>query len=308
MAISAPHKALETNDHVTVLVPLRRVLGKDCLLLSDIRCIVPTATAVLSNDKMIPFEIDPATFEELTPKRMVVHDMQSVWQIHSPPIANQALEQRIDQLVYRMDLLISSNSFTTDDNHSSYTPPLPNASDQIALDENNVRNGPNVLVSIVSRNSSAPDQGALDTLPPPAFSGSGGQTPPPSYETSILSTIKTLSQKLRLFESHIPNRHKSPRWLARRQEWVDYQPISTEQVAYQLVQLEMALLWTAVTESWIQERETWLTLVASARTERHLAGALVNLERHTLTLDDAWQGLREEWLCELLEIIVSVGY
>ncbi|KAI7850310.1 hypothetical protein BDC45DRAFT_546622 [Circinella umbellata] len=147
--------------------------------------------------------------------------------------------------------------------------------------------------------------------PPPAFTTSPLPTrrlegdAPPSYETSILGNIKSLTDQLRLYESHIANRHKSPRWLARRQDWIDREPSSIEQVAYQLVQLEMALLWTAVSESWIQERETWLTLVASARTERHLAGAMLNLERHTLVMDDAWvTHARETWTNELLEMIV----
>ncbi|KAK4515371.1 Bud site selection protein 6 [Mucor velutinosus] len=127
---------------------------------------------------------------------------------------------------------------------------------------------------------------------------------PPSYETSVLSTIKALNAKLRLYESHISNRHKSPKWLAKRDEWISREPDSIEQIAFQLVQLEMALLWTAVTESWIQERETWLTLVASSQSERHLAGAIINLERHTLVMDDEWQQIRERWVNDLLEMVV----
>ncbi|KAF1798396.1 hypothetical protein FB192DRAFT_1391351 [Mucor lusitanicus] len=127
---------------------------------------------------------------------------------------------------------------------------------------------------------------------------------PPSYETSVLSTIKALNAKLRLYESHISNRHKSPKWLAKRDEWISREPNSIEQIAFQLVQLEMALLWTAVTESWIQERETWLTLVASSQSERHLAGAIINLERHTLVMDDEWQQIRERWVNDLLEMVV----
>ena len=149
--------------------------------------------------------------------------------------------------------------------------------------------------------------------PPPAFSssshapsssGSHRHEAPPSYETSVLSTIKALNSKLRLYEEHIYNRHKSPKWLAKRAEWIARVPNSVEEVAYQLVQLEMALLWSAVTESWIQERETWLTLVASARSERHLAGALINLERYTLVMDDDWASVRERWINDLLEMVV----
>ncbi|ORY93623.1 hypothetical protein BCR43DRAFT_497259 [Syncephalastrum racemosum] len=127
---------------------------------------------------------------------------------------------------------------------------------------------------------------------------------PPSYETSILGNIQALTDKLLTFETHIPNRHKSPRWLARRREWLERTPSNIEQVAYQLVQLEMALLWTAVSEGWIQEREPWLTLVASARSERHLAAAMLNLERHTLVLDEDWATAREGWVNELLEMVV----
>jgi hypothetical protein len=159
-----------------------------------------------------------------------------------------------------------------------------------------------------SSSSTSSTSTSIDNPHPAAQHAELSAAPPPSYETSIFGTIKALIQHIRVFEHHIPNRHKSPRWLARRAEWVGYEPQTIEQVAYQLVQLEMALLWTAVTESWIQERETWLTLVASARTERHLAGALVNLERHTLVTDDAWQTVRDQWTSELLEVIVSVGF
>ncbi|CAO3596986.1 unnamed protein product [Absidia cylindrospora] len=158
--------------------------------------------------------------------------------------------------------------------------------------------GPSTSTHIIARNSQQHANTSMDLT----------TAPPPSYETSIFGTIQALTQHIRRFEHHIPNRHKSPRWLARRAGWLGYEPTTIEQVAYQLVQLEMALLWTAVTESWIQERETWLTLVASARTERHLAGALVNLERHTLVLDEAWQDVRDEWTRDLLEVIVSVGF
>ncbi|CAO3620275.1 unnamed protein product [Mucor hiemalis] len=149
--------------------------------------------------------------------------------------------------------------------------------------------------------------------PPPAFSSSSHapssssshrHEAPPSYETSVLSTIKALNSKLCLYESHIYNRHKSPKWLAKRADWISRVPNSIEEVAYQLVQLEMALLWTAVTESWIQERETWLTLVASARSERHLAGAIINLERHTLVMDEDWSNIRDRWINDLLEMVV----
>lgn len=159
--------------------------------------------------------------------------------------------------------------------------------------------------------TAAPSQASSNTPPPPmppqpstSHRHVEGDAPP-SYETSILGNIKALTDQLRLYESHIANRHKSPRWLARRSEWVQREPASIEQVAYQLVQLEMALLWTAVSESWIQERETWLTLVASARTERHLAAAMLNLERHTLVMDESWgHHVRETWVNELLEMIV----
>ena len=66
----------------------------------------------------------------------------------------------------------------------------------------------------------------------------------------------------------------------------------------------MALLWTAVSEAWLEERETWLTLVSTARSERHLAGALLNLERHTLVMSEEWVQVRERWINDLLELIV----
>ncbi|KAG0759437.1 hypothetical protein G6F57_009185 [Rhizopus arrhizus] len=86
--------------------------------------------------------------------------------------------------------------------------------------------------------------------PPPAFSiPSTSHEAPPSYETSIFSSIKALNHKIRLYEFYINNRHKSTKWLSKRQTWLSREPNSTEQVAYQLVQLEMALLWTAVSEA-----------------------------------------------------------
>lgn len=163
-----------------------------------------------------------------------------------------------------------------------------------------------------SRSSSPPP--AFSTSPRPALPRPAGSNSnirqhmegeaPPSYETSILGNIQALTDKLLTFEAHIPNRHKSPRWLARRRDWLERTPSNIEQVAYQLVQLEMALLWTAVSEGWIQEREPWLTLVASARSERHLAAAMLNLERHTLVLDEDWATAREGWVNELLEMVV----
>ncbi|PHZ12398.1 uncharacterized protein RHIMIDRAFT_237329 [Rhizopus microsporus ATCC 52813] len=154
-------------------------------------------------------------------------------------------------------------------------------------------------------NPTTEDEIIRSDSPPPAFSiPSTSHEAPPSYETSVLSSIKLLNSKIRLYESHINNRHKSPKWLSKRQAWLAREPDSIDQVAFQLVQLEMALLWTAVSEAWIEERETWLTLVSSARSERHLAGALVDLERHTLVMDEEWTNVRERWISDLLELII----
>lgn len=187
----------------------------------------------------------------------------------------------------------------------SSSPPLPVPSNRSSPPDRSSMTSTAATVTVTAASQ------ASDTPPPPMPPQPSTSTrhvegdAPPSYETSILGNIKALTDQLRLYESHIANRHKSPRWLARRSEWVQREPASIEQVAYQLVQLEMALLWTAVSESWIQERETWLTLVASARTERHLAAAMLNLERHTLVMDESWgHHVRETWVNELLEMIV----
>ncbi|CAO3636681.1 unnamed protein product [Cunninghamella blakesleeana] len=397
---SRSYKPVEYNK-IIYLIPIRFTNQNKYILLSDLQAIIPTTSAVLSNDKLVPFELNPNTLMEVQPKRIVVNDIDSVWQIHTPPINTEVLdklsycEQRLNFLIRRLveeeevdtcnaqlDNIPLSNSSVSSTNSTSYHQQL--------LLENNDRNShidieDNDLRGRSSRgtNSSRRQQGLS---PPPAFSlhhtdTSNSSTvhsnipststiytnesnrssdvtvvisnhqpsnttnsdyqrdndsndnvdnnnhpnstisnnpsstnpnaiipPPPSYETSIFGNISLLVQKLRLFEEHIPNRHKSPRWLARRHEWVSNEPMNIEQIAYQLIQLEIALLWTAVEEVWINERETWLTLVAGARSERHLAGAMVNLERHTLVMDDDWQHCREDWLNELLEIIVSTSF
>ncbi|KAI8144579.1 hypothetical protein BJV82DRAFT_513385 [Fennellomyces sp. T-0311] len=289
------YKVIEYNDQI-FRIPVRRINQTQYLFLNDVQAIVPSATALTSADKLIPFETDPATHQELLPKRMAVSEFSSAWQVHVPEAAEsrrmlQAMDGKLDRLAQQLRRLMvpRDQSDDTSDGHEGHDDD----------DDSQVESEQRI------------EQPRRPESPPPAFTTSPVPTrrvegdAPPSYETSILGNIKALTDQLRLYESHIANRHKSPRWLARRREWVDREPTNIEQVAYQLVQLEMALLWTAVSESWIQERETWLTLVTSARTERHLAGAMLNLERHTLVMDEAWVNqVRESWTNELLEMIV----
>ncbi|KAI9309038.1 hypothetical protein BJ944DRAFT_259188 [Cunninghamella echinulata] len=400
-SLNSSYKPIE-YDKTIYLIPIRSINENSYVLLSDIQAIIPTASAVLSNDKLIPFEVDTNTLTEIKPKRIIIKDTDSIWQIHTVPPANTEIINKLSLLEHRLNFLIrhlveeeeietldsqldsislsnssrSSTNLTTyqqqqsntgdnssvnieDNEHrtrnrrrtkssrrqhelspppafslhnnetsnsSTVSPNIPSTS-TIYTNESNDSNDiitptsnhhlPNTITNNQRHNININNNSITDIhRPHPSTSNNTSSTnsnavaipPPPSYETSIFGNISLLVQKLRLFEEHIPNRHKSPRWLARRHEWVSNEPTNIEQVAYQLIQLEMALLWTAVTESWIQERETWLTLVAGARSERHLAGAMVNLERHTLVMDDNWQHRREDWLSELLEIIVSVSF
>ncbi|CEP13885.1 hypothetical protein [Parasitella parasitica] len=338
-----PQYKLVEYDNTIYQVPIRYIDQENVLLLSDLQCLLPKATAVLTSSKLIPFKLHPEHHTELIPKRIPIPDVNSnnvVWQVHVPQEVSSNLVEmqiKVDRLGEKLDRLLASlpgQSFDSDDDcittpatsdimndstHAVEDHHSEHASDHLEDRNENTRNNetPDTAGNCSSRSSS----------PPPAFStpshmsaaGASSSAPsssaavnrqqqqheaPPSYETSVLSTIKSLNDKLRLYEAHIPNRHKSPKWLAKRDEWISREPHSIEQTAFQLVQLEMTLLWTAVAESWIQERETWLTLVANSQSERHLAGAIINLERHTLVMDDDWQQLRERWLNDLLEMVV----
>jgi hypothetical protein len=318
-------------------IPIRIIEEEAVLLLSDVQSILPKATALLSNSKLVPFKLDPVHYTEILPKRVPITDLDSqntVWEVHVPEesiLLSQTimeLQGKMSQLSDKLDRILSLQQDQED--HE--------LEDQQEVLEEEANSSHSIEEVQQSRHSSVAEESCTGNItdptssndrsrsnsPPPAFStrslatSSSSAVPatqhveaPPSYETSVLSTIKSINTKLRLYESHIPNRHKSPKWLAKRQEWISREPNSIEQVAFQLVQLEMALLWTAVTESWIQERETWLTLVASSQSERHLAGAIINLERHTLVMDEEWNQIREGWINDLLEMVVlplSHGY
>jgi hypothetical protein len=345
------YKLVEYNNTIYE-IPIRNIEQENVLLLSDIKSLLPKATAILTSSKLIPFKLHPDHHTELLPKRIPIPDINSnsvIWQVHVPEESSSSLmkmQVKIDKLGEKLDrlfrTLVHQSSDGSDDDLA--TAPLTST-----IRNNANTSSHNSVVAVDdyhSEDSDRPedtddntrDHDTLDEAdhsisrsnsPPPAFStpshlsvgassssGSSSSSAinqqqnqqqheaPPSYETSVLSTIKALNTKLRLYESHISNRHKSPKWLAKRDEWISREPNSIEQIAFQLVQLEMALLWTAVTESWIQERETWLTLVASSQSERHLAGAIINLERHTLVMDDDWQQIRERWINDLLEMVV----
>ncbi|KAI9010895.1 hypothetical protein CLU79DRAFT_772494 [Phycomyces nitens] len=362
---SDQYKVVEYNDQL-FMIPIRRVNRHSVLLFSDVQALVPSATALVSMGKLIPFERDPSTLVELEPRRVMVSDLETTWEAFSPEQqtkgTNRKILQKIIDLESKIDMLTNNLNNVLNDRLNNESEPSPSAESRVPLAESPTE------CEIASQSTSPLNHSTQDNSgditeeedndddndnddnneaqdnqepqeqmrqtpplthgqqrersqsPPPAFSSSAhvdnapqsssaAQPPtegdaPPSYETSIFGSIKALMQKLHEFERHIPNRHKSPRWLVRRVEWVERVPNSIEQVAYQIVQLEMALLWTAVTEAWINERETWLTLVASARSERHLAGALLSLERHTLAMDDQWAEEKEHWVNALLEMVV----
>lgn len=300
------YKIVEYNNTLYQL-PIRTIEHDQVLLLSDVQLIVPKATAFLSQTKLIPFLLDPISHTVLIPKRVSVSTDDNIWQIKVPQEeqttqllqSNIEMQIKMDQLSQKFDriLALQQEEEDTAEVQPDVTPD-PGTDDE----------QPTTIEPVTEEQQPQEHQ---QQDPPPAFSSPSHASSsthrheaPPSYETSVLSTIKAINSKLCLYESHIYNRHKSPRWLAKRQDWISRVPNSIEEVAYQLVQLEMALLWTAVSESWIQERETWLTLVANARSERHLAGAIINLERHTLVMDENWPQIRERWINELLEMLV----
>jgi hypothetical protein len=309
---STKYKLVQYNDN-SYYIPIRAVKDENVLFLSDIQAVVPSATALLSShSKLIPFQLDPNQHSELLPKRVIVPESESVWKVHVPestPDIGNSMETRLEILSEQIQLLLSitQQARESESNHSSlHNEPLQNRlADPEEEEEEQMEDSNAQGTSHVDRPCS----------PPPAFSplrsphpSTAQQQPsveaPPSYETSVLSSISTLTEKLRLYESHISNRHKSPQWLAKRSAWLSRNPINIEQLAFQLVELEMALLWTAVSEAWINERETFMALVGSARSERHLAGAILNLERHTLVLDNEWVTVRENWISGLLDMLV----
>ncbi|RUP49432.1 hypothetical protein BC936DRAFT_142537 [Jimgerdemannia flammicorona] len=163
---------------------------------------------------------------------------------------------------------------------------------------------PSSNLSTPTRPANSPLVQFAHIISPSAGDAPPGYDTPPSYEHSIAQTIRSLMSHLLSYEEHIPPRYKAPRWPATRGVWRSRSPTTIEQFAYQLVELEMALLWTAVAQTWVEERETWLGLVVNARTERHLAGALVSLERYTVVCDEGWVGMRDRWVSELLEMVM----
>ncbi|KAI9290039.1 hypothetical protein BC943DRAFT_258360, partial [Umbelopsis sp. AD052] len=324
-------------------IPIRNITDKKVLLLSDIQTFIPSATGVVSNDKLVPFVIDQNTGAQLLPKRIeVITAGANIWDIlYSDPNDQDVstritqLESKYEDLINRLDRLLPAS-----DDTSLETSPLHYLNSRIQLDEDiaessgssdchrqapssdglshendELSEGSNDNVEVTPYNAvdTCEDVRHMSntvprlsvgssTLPPRQSTGDPDE--PPSYENSILGSIRTLTERLLEFEAHIGNRHKSPRWLTERNEWLSRTPGNIEQFAIHLVELEMALLWTAVAESWINERETWLNLVMNARSLRHLAGALISLERHTLVLDEEWPTVRERWVNDLLEMLV----
>lgn len=302
------YKLVEYRE-VIYEIPIRKLNNSNhqqIILWSDVLSIAPKATCCLYNAKLIPFQLDE-NLNQLKPKRIVLdnEEEETVWEVHVPE-NNQGL--LLEQIASKLDYLIQhqldqdesteqqiAEDETSDiDSNNDSIPSVDDNTTTTTTTNNNNNNNENAAVS----SSSSTNNNESNTPTPSRHEA------PPSYETSMLSTIHALTSKLRLFELHIPNRHKSPKWLPKRDAWINQKANSIEEVAYLLVQLEMALLWTAVEERWIEERETWLTLVANSRSERHLAGAILNLERHTLVMDEQWLAIRERWINELLEMVV----
>ncbi|KAG2172217.1 hypothetical protein INT43_004758 [Umbelopsis isabellina] len=348
----AQYQAIRHNNRIW-RIPIRNINNTNVVLFSDIQSFIPSATGVVSNDKLIPFVIDASTGAQLIPKRIeVTYAGTNIWDILYSEVNDQEtsvrialLESKYEDLINRLDRILPGNTGHqppyplfhsrtqvdedgTDSSGSFESPTTglrhdsvdiqSNDNDELSVEsENNaceivsysmdscddLRHNPiaNLAVAAESvEHTTTITNNNQDAMVP----GSGDPDEPPSYENSILGNIRTLTEKLLEFESHIANRHKSPRWLAERNEWLHRTPGNIEQFAFQLVELEMALLWTAVAETWLNERETWLNLVMNARSLRHLAGALVSLERHTLVLDETWSSIRERWINELLEMVV----
>src|SRR5690349_19173906 len=59
-SLNSSYKPIE-YDKTIYLIPIRSINENSYVLLSDIQAIIPTASAVLSNDKLIPFEVDTNT-------------------------------------------------------------------------------------------------------------------------------------------------------------------------------------------------------------------------------------------------------
>ena len=348
----AQYQAIRHNDRIW-RIPIRNINDKKVLLLSDIQSFIPSATGVVSNDKLVPFVIDQNTGAQLLPKRIeVITAGANIWDIlYSDPNDQDVstriaqLESKYEDLINRLDRLLPTSDDTSletsplhylvvnphsssrtqldeDMNESSGSSDCPpnghhhrqtHSSDGLSHENDELSEGSNDNVEGASyaidtcedvrhTSNTVPRLSVGSTLP--VRQNTGDPDEPPSYENSILGNIRTLTERLLEFEAHIGNRHKSPRWLTERNEWLSRTPGNIEQFAIHLVELEMALLWTAVAESWINERETWLNLVMNARSLRHLAGALISLERHTLVLDEEWPAARERWVNELLEMLV----
>ncbi|GAB5585547.1 hypothetical protein Unana1_00447 [Umbelopsis nana] len=344
----AQYQAVRYNDKIW-RIPIRNINNKNVLLLSDIQSFIPSATGVVSNDKLVPFVIDHTTGAQLLPKRIEVTSAgANIWDIlfseNDQDISARIalLETKYEDLINRLDRILplpanavaentplhylvvntnpriqmdeegSAESSGSSDSHNgiqhgSTSDGQSHDNDELSEEGNeNCEIGPYAMEASddIRRSSHSIARLSVGNVVERTAPGSGDPDEPPSYENSIQGNIRTLTERLLEFEAHIANRHKSPRWLAERNEWLSRTPGNIEQFAFQLVELEMALLWTAVAETWINERESWLNLVMNARSLRHLAGALVNLERHTLVLDDEWPAVRERWVNELLEMLV----
>ncbi|KAI8368841.1 hypothetical protein EDC96DRAFT_440929 [Choanephora cucurbitarum] len=320
------------GEHVVLLTDVQSLIPNTTALLTNLKLLPfkldSNHTAVVPK-RVVVNDLDLA--------------QSTVWQAHVPETYSNTLQTTVIEMQIKMDQLCDKlDRFVSSFSSSGHN--LPESLDESNSQRMSLSDGsgeehahigalPLLLPVLTSSQeeainrtvqSDSSDASSRSSSPPPAFSmpsssnqrhtqrivpvtdteGRSQHEAPPSYETSVLSTIKSLNDKLRVYESHISNRHKSPKWLSKREEWLSREPNSIDQIAYQLVQLEMALLWTAVSETWIQERETWLTLVASSQSERHLAGAIINLERHTLVMDEEWASVRERWVNELLEMVV----
>ncbi|KAI9279103.1 hypothetical protein BY458DRAFT_432124 [Sporodiniella umbellata] len=296
-------------------IPIRTIENKKVILFSDVQNLLPAATALLHNSKLVSFELG-LDLQELSPRRVLLSEfsIDTVWQAHVPREPQSVLTQttielqiKLDQLSEKVDRLlllhspnnVSYNTVTATSEASEAGTAASN-SEIPTLDFEETHDANENSEDLARTRETTRSQS-----PPPAFlTPSASQEAPPSYEISVLSSIKLLNSMIKTYEAHINTRHKSPKWMSKRQEWLSREPENIEQVAFQLVQLEISLLWTAVSEAWYAERETWLMLVSTARSERHLAGAILNLERHTVVMNQEWPSVKESWVNSLLELIV----
>ncbi|KAG1137389.1 hypothetical protein G6F37_011290 [Rhizopus arrhizus] len=107
-------------------IPIRNIEQDKVILLSDVQSLLPKATALLSNSKLVPFQLD-SNLQELIPKRILISNstIDNVWEAHVPEEYQNTLIQttiemqiKMDQLSEKVDKLLLLNN---QDNTSNIT-------------------------------------------------------------------------------------------------------------------------------------------------------------------------------------------